>query len=189
MTTYDFVHLVLLAFDGAIQGRTKLQKTVYFTGALTGELPRLGYRAYFYGPYSGEVTGAINELQGLGFLKQSSASSGSFDPQGFEVARYDYALTPEGKEIAQEKSELHPEEWTKIKRAAEELKSLNANDYVKLSIAAKTHYLLIERGGKATFDELAGMTPRFGWKVTTDQMSDAGQFLESLGLIHLEGAR
>lgn len=186
MTTYDFVHLVLFAFDGAIQGRTKLQKTVYFTGALSEHLPRLGYRAYFYGPYSGEVTGAVNELQGLGFLNQSSASSGSVDPRGFEVARYDYALTSEGREIAQEKSEHYPEEWKGIKKAAEALKSLNANDYVKLSIAAKTHYLLVEKGGRATFNELAGMTPRFGWKVTTVQMSDAGQFLESLGLIQFD---
>src|ERR1039458_3843717 len=105
MNTYDFVHLVLYASGGNIQGRTKLQKTVYFVGALTGSLPNLGYRAHYYGPFSGEVVAAVKELQGLGFLQQSSATSGSVDPDGFEVARYDYSLTPEGRQIAQEKAE------------------------------------------------------------------------------------
>src|SRR5271157_2039741 len=47
MNPYDFVHLVLYAFDGAIQGRTKLQKTVYFIGALTDRMANLGYRANY----------------------------------------------------------------------------------------------------------------------------------------------
>jgi uncharacterized protein YwgA len=188
MKTYDFVHLVLYAFDGSIQGRTKLQKIVYFVGALTDLLPDLGYRPHYYGPYSSEVTAAVNELQGLGFLQQTSSSAGAVDPHGFEVARYDYALTPEGKEIAQEKAERFPEEWARIRRVAEHLKSLNANDYVKLSIAAKAYFLLGERDGDATIAELVGMMPRFGWNVTRDQVSEAGEFLESLGLIHLQGS-
>jgi len=30
MMPYDFVHLTLLAVDGEVRGKTKLQKTVYF---------------------------------------------------------------------------------------------------------------------------------------------------------------
>src|SRR4051794_41134046 len=111
MSTYDFVHLVLHAFGGTIQGRTKLQKTVYFVGALTGFLENLGYRAYFYGPYSSEVAASVDELRGLGFLRQTTLSSGEIDPKGFEVARYDFSLTPEGSQIAEEKTQLHSSEW------------------------------------------------------------------------------
>jgi uncharacterized protein YwgA len=186
MSTYDFVHLVFHAFDGTIQGRTKLQKTVYFVGALTESLPNLGYRAYFYGPYSGEVAAAVNELCGLGFLRQASASSGAFDPNGFEVARYDFALTDEGRQIAAEKADNHPVEWGRIQTAAERLKSMPFNDYVRLSIAAKMFFLLDGKGA-ASVDELVKMTPRFGWTVSTDQMNEAAQFLESLGLVDRRG--
>ena len=185
MNTYDFVHLVLYAFDGTIQGRTKLQKNVYFIGALTGSLPNLGYRPYYYGPYSGEVAAAVNELRGLGFLQQTSASAGGIDPQGFEVARYDYNLTPEGRQIAQEKAEQYPDEWNQINNAAKRLKSMPVNDYVRLSIAAKMLYILHERG-KASLDELVEMTPTFGWNVTNSQMQEAGEFLKSLRLVKSE---
>jgi len=188
MNPYDFVHLVLYAFDGAIQGRTKLQKTVYFIGALTDRMANLGYRAHYYGPYSGEVTAAVNELQGLGFLQQTSASAGAVGPQGFEVARYDYRLTPEGQQIAQEKAEQHPDEWKGILAAAKLLKSMPVDDYVRLSIAAKVFYLLGERDS-ASPGELVQMMPKFGWEVTTNQMHEAGKFLESLGLIQLAEAR
>jgi uncharacterized protein YwgA len=189
MKTYDFVHLVLYAFDGSIQGRTKLQKIVYFVGVLTDLHHSLGYHAHFYGPYSSEVTAAINELQGLGFLRQTSSSAGAIDPHGFEVARYDYTLTPEGEQIAQEKAERFPGEWTRIREVAEHLKSLNATDYVKLSIAAKAYFLLGAKGGKATIAELLGTMPRFGWKVTKDQMAEAGEFLRTMGLIHRPDSR
>jgi uncharacterized protein YwgA len=182
MSTYDFVHLVLLAFDGTIQGRTKLQKTVYFVGVLSDQLPGLGYRPYYYGPYSGEVSAAVNELRGLGFLQQTSASVGAFDPQGFEIARYDYSLTPDGRQIAQEKAETFPEEWKRIRSAAERLKTMPNSDYVKLSIAAKMYFLQGEKNA-ASVDQLVEMTPRFGWTVSRDQMKEAGKFLESLDLI------
>jgi uncharacterized protein YwgA len=176
--------LVLLAFDGTIQGRTKLQKTVYFVGVLSRLLPSLGYRPYYFGPYSGEVAAAVNELEGLGFLRQTSASAGSVDPKGFEIARYDYTLTPEGYQIAKEKSEQVPDLWNRIQEAAQRLRTMPNTDYVKLSIAAKMLYLLGEKG-VATVDELVEMTPRLGWTVSRDQMEDAAKFLKSLDLIRL----
>ena len=182
MSAYDFVHLVLFASNGAIQGRTKLQKTVYFVGALTGTLPSLGYRAHYYGPYSGEVSAAVNELRGLGFLRQTSTNSGEFDPQGFEVARYDYKLTSEGRQIAQEKAELYPHEWKAIKNAVGLLRSMTVQDYVRLSIAAKMLFILKEMG-RASLDELLEVTPKFGWNVTSNQLAEAGSFLEALGLV------
>ena len=81
MKAYDFVHLVLYATEGRIQGRTKLQKVVYFAGVLTEMLEQLGYRAHYYGPYSSTVTAAVDELRGLGFLEQRIAGGGATDPK------------------------------------------------------------------------------------------------------------
>lgn len=189
MNTYDFVHLVLLASGGTLQGRTKLQKSVYFAGALSGLLPELGYRPYYYGPYSGTVAASVNDLQGLGFLRQTSASVGAVDPNGFEVARYDYTLTSDGKQIALEKTEQYPNEWHQILSAIELLKSMpnTSGDYVKLSIAAKMLYLRSEKG-EAKISELLEMMPKFGWSVSRDQLVEARNFLQSLNLIPSEEA-
>src|SRR5437016_3161878 len=104
LKAYDFVHLVLHAAGGKVQGRTKLQKLVYFAGVLTNMLDDLGYRAHYYGPYSSRVTAATEELRSLGFLEQRTAAAGVVDPHGFEIARYDYTLTEDGKKIAEEKA-------------------------------------------------------------------------------------
>jgi uncharacterized protein YwgA len=184
MTTYDIVHLLLYA-AGEIQGRTKLQKLVYFTAALSKLPGSLGYRAHYFGPYSPEVAAAVDDLRGLGFLEQRVVSRGSLDSQGFEVARYDYTLTDAGKQIAEEKTKEHPADWLRIKAAVETLQKAKAEDYVKLSIAAKAYYMLIEKGSPATLDELHAMTPNFGWTVTREQMTEAGELLKSVGLITL----
>lgn len=186
MTTYDFVHLVLHASGGTIQGRTKLQKVVYFVGTLTGVVDDLGYRPHYYGPYSGEVAGAVNELRGLGFLEQRVSSAGATDPRGFEVTRYDYELTAAGKQIAQEKVKKQQAMWQKVQTAVEKLNKARASDYVKLSIAAKAYYILRERNGKATPEELQKLTAVFGWKVSSQEILEAGKLLEALDLANVD---
>src|SRR3989339_1502798 len=123
MDTYDFVHLGIYALGGEIKGKTKLQKSMYFLGVMTGLLDELGYRPHFYGPYSSEVAGAVDHLKTLGFICQNVMTSGHLDSRGFERARYDYQLNCEGEMIAQKKVEKHPALWEKIKIAAEALKA------------------------------------------------------------------
>src|SRR5579863_10430213 len=104
MNAYDFVHLVLNAMGGQIQGRTKLQKTIYFLGILTGNIDELGYRAHYYGPYSDTVAAAVNRLKALGFVEEGSLQTGMVGEDGFEIARHDFTLTEQGKEIAEKKA-------------------------------------------------------------------------------------
>jgi uncharacterized protein YwgA len=185
MTTYDFVHLTFLAFDGEIKGKTKLQKTVYFLGLALGQQDGLGYRAHFYGPYSDEVAAAVERLKALGFLDQTVSGIGTVDARGFEVARHDYRLSDAGKEIASAKSRVMAAEWNKIKDAVKALKGLFDQDYMKMSIAAKTWFLLGERKGNARLDDIASLAPRFGWLVTVEQIREAAQLLKDAGLVKL----
>ena len=162
---YDYVHLVLHAYGGKIEGRTKLQKIVYFVGALTGHPGDLGYRAHFYGPYSSDVSVAADELQGLGFLTKKKSSFGSVDSSGFEVARYDFQLTDDGEIVAKEKAATHATLWERIRKAVQTLKDANAEDYVKKFVI--DHEELIEGGkevlraggnlGSALFAAASGM--------------------------------
>lgn len=183
MDTYDFVQLSFLAVGGTIRGKTKLQKTIYFLGIMTGELENLGYGPHFYGPYSPEVADAIGQLHTLGFLDRNTVQTGLKGAFGFEAARYDFTLTEAGKKIATAKSGAHSDHWGKIKKAAEDLKEAGDIDYMEMSIAAKTYFMLGGKKGAVSPDELAELAPRFGWTVRKDQISEAVNYLQKLGLV------
>lgn len=185
MNAYDFVQLSLLAMDGEIRGKTRLQKTVYFLGVLSGHADELGYHPHFYGPYSDAVADGVDRLRGLGFVDQSIVGGGAGGCSGFEMARYDFRLNEQGRRVAEMKKRHLGEEWQKIKRAADALKAAGEIDYVGLSIAAKTHFMLGESRGRATIADLALLARRFGWSVTEDQLRGSAEYLERLGLVKL----
>jgi len=185
MTTYDFVQLTFLALGGEIKGKTKLQKIVYFLGLATGTQDGLGYRAHFYGPYSDEVASAVERLKALGFLDQTVSGIGIVDTRGFEVARHDYRLSEAGKAMAEVKRQSEGNLWAKLQQAVEAMKVLFDQDYMKLSIAAKTWFLLGEKNGNARMDDLAALAPKFGWSVSVEQIKDAVQSLKDANLVQL----
>ena len=183
MSPYDFVHLCLLAMGGEIKGKTKLQKTAYFLGLLSNMIDDLGYRAHFYGPYSADVAGAANRVRALGFATQTVSGIGTVDSAGFEVARYDLRLTEEGTRMAKVKAANNPNEWEKLKQAAEVLKRADEHDYMKLSIAAKVYFMLGRQKQATRIEDLVAVAQKFRWSVTPGQVREAAKFLESLGLV------
>ena len=185
MNGYDFVHLSFLAVGGDINGKTKLQKTVYFLGVMTDALPDLGYRAHFYGPYSQEVTDAVSRLRSLHFVDQNVVRIGAADAGGFEVARFDFHLNERGKSVAERKAQRNPAIWQKLGSAAKALRTAGDRDYMKLSIAAKTYFMLDEKKGTATAEELARLAKRFGWSVSGDEVREAAAFLQHIGLVKI----
>lgn len=179
----DFVQLVLLAVGGEIKGKTKLQKTVYFVGVKAGCLDELGYHAHFYGPFSPEVADAAERLHLLGLAAKTETPIGGLDRQGFEATRHDYRLTEDGLRIAKKKADRNPRVWSRIKEAVKAIQDAGNPGYMDLSIAAKTYYMLGEKGGSASVGELSELAERFGWSVTVEQVRKAVDFLRSLELV------
>jgi hypothetical protein len=183
MKTFDFVQLAISALGSEIQGKTNLQKRIFFLGELTGQLDELGYRPHFYGPYSDDVAAAVEDLKTVGFLDQNVQSSAGYDESGFERRRYDYQLTETGRSVANAKKARNAELWTQLGKAVDKLKSAGDLDYMRLSLAAKIYFLLGKQQGEATRDQLARLARQFGWRVTPKEITDAGTFLEQLGLV------
>src|SRR5262245_25751540 len=122
METRDFVLLTFLVMDGVIHGKTKLQKTVYFLGLMTGQLGGLGYRAHYFGPYSDDGAAAIGWLKTIGAVDQSSSTVGATDPSGFEIRRYDFRLNERGRRFAEATAGRYPEHMPKLREEATRLK-------------------------------------------------------------------
>ena len=182
MDARDFVALTLMASGGHIQGKTKLQKLVYFVGVLTNSLDELGYRPHFYGPYSDDVAYAITQLKVIGALEQKVSDWGR-NGSGFEIRRYDFTLNDSGMRyttvVAQQSSEL----WGRIQSAVRAYTELGDKDYMSLSIAAKTYFLLGHKHVPATYDECATLASDFGWTVSPDQIRSAVDYLVRLGVV------
>lgn len=183
MMPIDFVHISLFSLGSEIQGKTTLQKKIYFLGVLTDTLDELGYRPHFYGPYSEEVAQAMEELKTIGYVEQEVRSSGTADAAGFERCRYDYRLTEAGKRVAQAKAMANAPLSEKIRAIAERLKEAGSIDYMKLSIAAKTYFLLGQPGARPSTDDLAQLASKFGWRVKPEEVQEAAKYLEKLELL------
>src|SRR2546422_982066 len=132
MSAYDFVQLAMLAHGGPIKGKTKLQKTMYFLGVLSGQAKDLGFRPHYYGPFSPAVAEAIDDLRGLGFVDESVASIGSVDASGFEVARHDFSLNKDGRSVADANANKQPKEYQKIREAVKKFAKVEHYDYEKV---------------------------------------------------------
>ena len=180
MTPYDFVQLALLACGGKIEGRSKLQKSLYFLGLLTGLIDELDYQPHLYGPHSFEVAKALSTLEGIGFITSTVGSVGSVDPQGFEIRRSDYTLTEEGVRAAERKAKALPELFTSIREGIEMLRQAGDLDYVRLSIAAKAYFLLQQRQAPVAEHELPQLARSFGWAVSEQQIREGLAYLKKL---------
>jgi len=181
----DFVVLAYDAFGGSINGKTTLQKRVYFLGIMLRKDPvrDLGYKPHYYGPYSARVANANSELKALGYLSESVASWGSVSPQGFEIARYDYKLTDDGRELAERKKKELTPDWQRMKAAAEKIEEAGNIDYMGLSVAAKAYFILRKGRGKTTLGTIRNVAEKFDWSIGNEELQQAAEFLEKIDLV------
>jgi len=179
-TIRDVMLLAYKAFGGTIKGKTMLQKRVYFLSVFLNS--DLGYEAHYYGPYSEGVATANLEIKSLGYLSESVAGWG-VDQRGFEISRYDYTLTEAGARIADRKAALNPDLWKRIEASAKVVTEAGNLDYMELSIAAKAYYILTQLKHKATLEDIAKMLPKFGWKVSIEELQKATEFLQKANLV------
>ena len=180
MTAMDFVLSLIAGFGGQVQGRTLLQKRAYFVAQLSGIAIDLGYDAHFYGPYSAIVDNSIVRLRSLAFLAEENIGFGVASG-GFEVKRYDYRVTEDGKRILASLEDK--EDYRKIERACISILEAGDPNYFVLSIAAKADFILGKRGKAMTRKEIIREAEKFDWDIQEGALGSAVDFLEKLGLV------
>lgn len=196
MHIHDLILLVIESEgEKGLRGRTLLQKKFYFLSVLQRE--DLGFRPHYYGPYSSWLTENLDILASIGFIKEITETF-STDRNIFgEIRRHTYSLTDNGEIIMAEiqkenefnsnsvsmnEAELELKSWHK---AIERINSQPlANDFNKLSIAAKVHYILSEKG-EATTEQVRQIASDYGWKLSESDIEKVLSFLEALSLISM----
>lgn len=160
-----------------VQGRTLLQKRMYFLAVLVGE--DFMFSPYYYGPYSSSVADHLGALCEAALVSEQAVPyAEQFGPFG-ELRRYDYRLTSQGAEVVDQRSDavsIYGDALRKITSHA------IADDPRSMSIAAKVHFIVSEHG-QASGREIRQRASQLGWDVQPRQIERIVDYLEYLGLI------
>lgn len=177
MSPTNFVLALIDACGGSVSGRTLLQKRAFFASLLSKVDPGLSFDAHYYGPYSSTVDGITTQLKNLGFVEEKNLSFGVVSG-GFEMKRYDYALTAEGRNI------LEPirttEEYKRISTAIKKINRAGNPDYLILSIAAKVYFILKKSGKPMSKVEIQKEAEKLNWNLQPSSLESAVNFLLKL---------
>ncbi len=164
--------------EGRLQGRTLLQKKLYFLSMLMNT--RFDFRPHYYGPYSDITAEALNDLVTSGFVKETSESFASNSVFG-ETVRYSYSLTDDGKSLFDSVQNL-----SEFKKWGKTLRKINgldmASDFNLLSIAAKIHFIVSEHK-EVSRGEIRQVGNKLGWKIHDKDIDKVIKDLEALGLV------
>jgi uncharacterized protein YwgA len=179
MNASQFLLCVIHACGDRVQGRTLLQKKAFFVSVLTSMPVTLGYQAHYYGPYSATIDGTLTQLKNLGFVEEASTGFGIVSG-GFEMRRYDYCLTDDGKKILEPL--LKNPEYASIEGAVRQIRDAGEPDYVELSIAAKAFFILRKQEKPMTGAELLKEAQKFNWNIPERSLGRAVDFLKRVGL-------
>ena len=180
MNATDFLISLIDASDGVVHGRTLLQKRAYFVTQLVGVDVNLGFDAHFYGPYSSVVENTLTHLKNLSFVEESATAYG-IDNAGFEMKRYDYKLTADGRKIAANLRESN--EYKAIRNGLMLLIKAGDPNYMELSIAAKAFFILRKKKEAMSKQEILREAQKFEWNIQRSSLESAVSILERLGVL------
>lgn len=182
MTPDKIILLIIDKAGGKISGKTLLQKRAYFLSKVLNW--DLGYHAHYYGPYSPEIESGIGKLKSLGFINEKTLGFGMTNQSGFEVRRYDYEITEDGKIIVQKLCEKEPADCEKVQNTLMRLSEAgDTDDYMALSIAAKTYHVLEEQKKPMGNEEIRTFAETLGWKISPESINNAVNFLDKVHLV------
>jgi len=181
MKARHLILMVLNAWGGKIESKTKLHKIIYFISLLLGK--DLKFQAHYYGPYSLEVEQGIDELVGAGFLNVKRDVLGINIKFGFEAKRYEFSLTKSGKKLAKTLKKENPDDSKTIRKFVKKLKEIGDPDYLSLSIAAKAYFILDKEEKAMTKDDIMTKASNFGWKVGEEDINVAVEILSELDFV------
>jgi len=189
-TLEDVVLLVLYYSEGRkIPSRTVFQKTIYLLDKIIGLKQftgrDLGFRSYYYGPFSRTLADAVAELKGLGFVDEKVVEREPFIYGNTRESTRTELIMPRGvEEVAEDLEGSFPELANKIRDVIDKLKALRVDQsYRTLSLAAKIHYILEREGRKMNDAEIKKAAEELSWQLTDDDINGVAPFLENLGLV------
>jgi len=169
--------------EGEVEGRTLLQKTIYFLNEkLNLKIP---FIPYYYGPYSEKVSDALQLLISVGMIEEKvdTYSQEMRWLSTFEPRLYKYIFTDFGLKFADRVEKEHKDEAETIKQTIQEIKNAFPKNVKILSIAGKMLTILNLTKQPMTPQSILEEARALNWEISEDEAEQAIHSLEKLGLI------
>lgn len=162
MNRHDLVISVVSSNDGAIEGRTVIQKLAYFANLRLG-IDGITYKDYFYGPFSREVALALENLASSLFVRETV--------HPIPIEHYTYELTDDGKDLAAIVMKESPAEHNIVKSIVVVCKEHCELQARPMSCAAKVHFIRNNESIHAESpQEIRELAKDFGWNMNDHEI-------------------
>jgi len=182
----DAIDVVLMLLESAKQkqvtGRTVLQKMAYFAN----EKAKLGlaFAAHFYGPFSRQVSGAVDSLVASALISQEVEEFLPRRSSMWEGRRYTYRLTPKGSQLTKGVAAELGQAVPKVKEVVGAIEQAGlSRDYMALAAASKVHYIVKRSRRPLNLSRISAEAKRVGWSLSEAEVRRVVRFLESLGMV------
>jgi len=145
---------------------------------------RTTYRPHYYGPYSADVSGALQTITSCHFVDEAMDTDDNRKAnETFEWKRYSYSLNDEGKKVTEFLKTKSPKDYEEIKKIVDICKNTARLDPNVLSWAAKVHYILKQEHRQMTYVEISKIAESLNWKLQEPQITTGVNLLKELSLV------
>ncbi len=176
----DTICLTLAANNNEIEGRTVIQKLIYFEMQKIKEINIMPHLAYYYGPFNSEVADGLGMLVYLGIITERIV------PETYPTWAY-RVEGDKGKSVIEKLKRDKQNTYKKIKDVVQICKDCCSLKQNPLSIAAKIHYIFLDVETKnMLYKDISDATENFGWEITDDEVDSGAQLLEQLDLARIK---
>lgn len=157
---------------GEINDRTAVQKIAYFAN-LRLRIEGVGYKDYFYGPFSRGLAIALDNLVSSLFVRETVRAT--------PIEQYSYGLTGDGEDLAASVVAESPAEHGTVRSVVGACKRHCSLSARPLSCAAKVHFILeAEPGRTASQRDMRCLARGFGWRMTCSEIERGMSLLGEL---------
>jgi uncharacterized protein YwgA len=183
LTPREAVLLALDAAGGEVEGRTAMQKIMYFVSvALETDL---GHRAHYYGPYSRPVELGLTQTALAEEVTETMERFPSWTA-GPDIRKYTYELTDEGREQVAAVSGRDATDAERVKATVGAIQEAVPDlDQQTLSMAAKIHYIVIHQDDPTKLADIPNLAKQLGWRISDTQVESSVNLLQRLDLLEV----
>lgn len=178
MKINETILFIIDSLGGRVSSKTKVHKLCYFYSVFSKK--DLGFKPHYYGPYSPLIERTLDELEALGLIDKGVNRFGE-GSVGFEIVRYDYTINSYGKQVLAALNGDADKEV--LKQYISKIKEAGDPDYLDLSIAAKSHFVLQREDDPLTPEGVRIKAEAFGWNISSTDVEKAVNLLEKFKLV------
>jgi uncharacterized protein YwgA len=181
LTPRDAALLALDSAGGTVEGRTTMQKLLYFVAVALDD--DLGHRAHYYGPYSRLIEDALLQTAIGDEVDETLERLPSYT-SGPDVRKYTYELTDIGSGTVRELQAKFAKDASTINETVAAVREAVPDlDQQTLSMAAKIHFIVSNQERATPLAQIPPLAKQLGWRISDLQVQRSVELLQRLDLL------